>query len=319
MKAGSSNVEKAIQQLEKGKITEEEAQEALTKYQDGQKMCVDVVADMASGIMAVGAFAMAVPTGGASLAIGLGMATAMGAGVKVGIKASDALLNNREYTGKDLLYDTATGAINGLLSPVTNGIGASVTKTVGTKLGLTVVKETGEEIVEQTVKQGLKTGIKSIVTQQSVDVVGGTIAKRALALGAGMAVDGAISGAGDNMIRATLNGEDMEGIAKAGLEGAVGGAIMSPIIGGGFRIASKAGKAINNNITTRKILPNGMETTFKQGQAGDCAVLSTVDGLMNNPQTQNKIKKAITKSIGCDYNVKIGNQTVRIAKKPIER
>ena len=52
--------------------------------------------------------------------------------------------NNREYTGKDLLYVTATGAINGLLSPVTNGICASVTKTVGTKLGLTVVKETGE-------------------------------------------------------------------------------------------------------------------------------------------------------------------------------
>ena len=108
-KSGSKHVEKVIKQAERGEISQEEAQEALNKYKEGQKTCIDVVADLASGILAVGAFALAVPTGGASLAVGLGIATAVGAGVKVGIKAGDALATGKEYKGKDLLYDTLTG------------------------------------------------------------------------------------------------------------------------------------------------------------------------------------------------------------------
>ena len=249
--AGSSKAEKAITDYENGKISKEEMEKAVNGYTEGQKMVVDVVADMASGILAIGAFALAVPTGGASLAVGLGLATAVGAGSKVLIKGGDALLTGKEYSGKDLLYDTVTGGINGVLAPVTNGIGNTVTKTIGTKLGLTIVKEGAEEVVEQGVKQGVKQGLKSIVLNQTTDVIGGTVAKRAVALGAGMAVDGALGGAADNMVRAGLNGEN---VLEAGVQGAVGGLIMAPVIGGGFRVAGKAGKALGNKINTCQVL-----------------------------------------------------------------
>ena len=212
--AGSNKAEKAIADYESGKISEEEMLKKVNGYKEGQKTCVDVVADIASGILAVGAFALAVPTGGASLAVGLGLATAVGAGVKIGLKAGDAAVGGREYTGKELLYDAATGAINGLLAPVTNGLGNTVTKTIGQKFGLKIVKEGAEEVAEHAVKQGVKQGLKSAVLNQSTDVVGGSIAKRAIATGAGMAVDGALGGAGDNMVRASLNGEN---IIKAGI------------------------------------------------------------------------------------------------------
>ncbi|MCD7739733.1 MAG: exodeoxyribonuclease VII small subunit [Candidatus Gastranaerophilales bacterium] len=274
MKSGSKKVEQIIQQAEKGEISLEEAKNAINKYEEGQKSCVDVVADMASGIIAVGAFALAMPTGGASLAIGLTAATAAGAGVKIGIKAGDAAATGKNYNKKDLLYDFATGTVNGLFAPITNGIGASLTKTIGNKLGLKVVQEGAKEAAGQ----GIRQAAKSVIITQSVDVIGGTVGQRALALGAGMAVDGTLCGASDNMVRAALNDEN---IVKAGIQGAIGGAIAAPIIGGGFRTAGKAGHALNNKITTRIVLPDGLNTKFKQGQAGDCALLATIDGMLN--------------------------------------
>lgn len=311
--AGSNKAENAIKQYENGEISLEEAKEKLNGYQQGQETCVDVVGDIVSGIVAVGAFALAVPTGGTSLIAGLGLAAAAGAGSKIAVKAGDAIMGGREYTGKDLLYDAGTGSINGLFAPVTNGVGACVTKTVGKKLGLTVVKEGTKEAIEQGAKQGLK----SIITQQGVDVIGGTFAKRALATASGMAIDGAIGGSTDNMIRAALDGEDLAGILQAGVEGAAGGLIMSPVIGGGFKVAGKAGKALNNKITTKSLFKEGMNTTFKQGQTGDCALLSFLNGAMNNPETQDTIKKSITKSIGGDYHIRIGNQTIDIPKSAL--
>lgn len=306
MKSGSKHLEKVITRAEKGEISEEEALKALEKFKQGQNTCVDVIADMASGILSIGAFALAVPTGGASLAVGLTLATAAGIGVKVGIKAGDAISTGKEYSKKDLLFDTATGALNGLLAPVTNGLGNCVTKTIGKKFGLKIIGEGAQQAASQ--------GIKAALLNQTVDVAGGTILKRAVALGAGMAVDGALSGASDNMVRAALNGED---IAKAGIQGAVGGLIMAPVIGGGFRIAGKAGKAINNKLTSKFVLPDGINTRFKQGQVGDCALLSTIDGLMNNPDTADLIRKSITKSPFGDYSVKIGDNIVKVAKSSI--
>ena len=311
--AGSNKAEDAIKQYENGEISLEEAKEKLNGYQQGQETCVDVVGDIVSGIVAVGAFALAVPTGGTSLIAGLGLAAAAGAGSKIAVKAGDAIMGGREYSGKDLLYDAATGAVNGLFAPVTNGVGACVTKTVGKKLGLTVVKEGTKEAIEQGAKQGLK----SIITQQGVDVIGGTFSKRALATASGMAIDGAIGGSTDNMIRAALDGEDAKGIFEAGVQGLAGGLIMSPVIGGGFKVAGKLGKNLNNKITTKALFKDGMNTTFKQGQTGDCALLSFLSGAMNNRETQDTIKKSITKSIGGDYHIRIGNQTIDIPKSAL--
>ena len=318
MKSGSNQIEKIIKSAEKGEISEEEAQKSIEKYKEGQNLCVDVVADLASGILSVGAFSLSVGgalfTGGASLAAGLAIAAATGAGVKIGIKASDAKATEKEYGAKNLLYDTLTGGVNGLLAPVTNGLGNCVTKTIGQKLGLKIVQEGAEEAAEQVIKHGIKESVKSAILNQSIDVVGDNMAKKAMALGMGMAVDGALGGSSDNMLRAALNGED---VLKAGVQGAIGGAIMAPVIGSGFRIAGKAGKSINNKITTKIVLPDGVNTKFKQGRVGDCALLSTIDAMMNNPSTSKVIKKSITKTIGGDYNVKIGNKVVKVSKNAI--
>ena len=310
--AGSSKAQQAIEDYENGLITAEEMQKAVDGYKEGQKMAVDVVADMASGMISIVAFGAATAVLGPVGA--LLIAGAVGAASKVGIKAGDAAIGGREYSGKDLLYDGITGGINGLLGPITNGIGNTVTKTIATKFGLTVLKEGAEEVAEQGLKQGFKQFAKSVVLNQSDDIIGGTLKQRMIALGAGMASDGALGGASDNMVRAALEGED---ILKAGAEGFVGGLIMAPIIGGGMKLAGKAGKALNNKITTSRVLPDGMATNFRQGATGDCALLSTIDGMMANPNTANKIKNSITRTVFGDYDVKIGDRIIRVSKNAL--
>ncbi len=242
--AGSKKVEKALEELQQGKISEEEVQKKLENYKEGQKVCIDVFSDILSSIVAVGAFAAAVPTGGMSLAMGLSLSTLLGGGIKAGIKGIDSKINNREYQKENFLYDVVTGGVNGLLAPVTNGLGSSLTKTIGCKLGL--------EVTGDIVSAGTKSTLKNLIVNQSIDVAGGTMKKRALAIGAGMAVDGALGGTADNVTRAALEGKDTEGIKKSAVEGFFGGLIMSPIIGGGMRLAGKLGKNLGDKISNKK-------------------------------------------------------------------
>lgn len=66
-----------------------------------------------------------------------------------------------EIALQDAGHDSATGAVSGILAPITGGMGGAVGKTVATKLGVQAVKQVGKEIVgeaaDTTVKQGLKT------------------------------------------------------------------------------------------------------------------------------------------------------------------
>ena len=280
-KSGSDYVEKSIKDFNQGKITKEQAQEILTKYQDGQNICVDTVADIASGIAAVGIFSFAASGVGIPIALGLSFLT--GATIKAGGKCFGAKTNGREYDGKNLLYDIATGGINGLLAPVTNGLGSNLTKTIGAKLGL--------EIVGDTVEAGAKTTLKSILLNQSIDVTGGNVAKRALALGAGMALDGALGGSADNATRATLEGKNSTQIVEAGFQGFIGGLIMSPIIGGGFRIAGKLGKKIGE-----KVFKNKTPKTPNDAKLNDVAL---------NPTQQNRVETASTRNLVPDTKANV--------------
>lgn len=55
------------------------------------------------------------------------------------------------------------------------------------------------------------------------------------------AADGAVGGAVDNAFRTAYDGGGAEEALQAGVEGFVGGAIMSPVIGGGMKAAGKLG------------------------------------------------------------------------------
>ena len=176
------------------------SEQALNGYKEGQDMASDVVADIFSGIAAVGiytaAVALAPVSGGASIAVGIAAATASGAAIKTGIKFADTVSSEREYSSDNLKRDLATGAFSGVLAPITGGMGGAVGKTVATKMGVQAVKQVGKEVADTVVESSIKQGIKTALTNPTgYEYVGGTLLKRSLAFGAEMATDGAIGGA----------------------------------------------------------------------------------------------------------------------------
>lgn len=259
----NENLEKFI----KGQI-KLKSEQKLAGYKEGQEMAVDIGADIVSGIAAVGIYSAAVAaapfTGGASIAVGVAAAGVSGAAIKTGLKAADSATGGRKYTLKDAGHDAATGAFSGVIAPITGGMGGAVGKTVATKLGIqavkTVGKEVAEEVVETGVKQGLKQGIKTALTNPTgYEYVG---AKRGVAMAAEMASDGAVGGAVDNAFRTALDGGSVSDVAQAAGEGFVGGAIMSPLIGGGFKAVGKAGNKFGTTIRGGKdIAADAVETS----------------------------------------------------------
>ncbi len=340
------------------------AGQKVNAYSEGQKMCTDVVGDIASGILAVGAIALAPFTGGASIALAAGV----GAVAKIAIKASDCIGNEKTYGLKDLGYDLVTGSINGAMAPISNGLGGAAGTGVAKMFGLKaaesvakegleqavkvagkevleeVVEETGEAILKTVTKEALEEGAEALakegveqagkgilskilakqgteyILEEGVEATAKTTIGKIASYATDMAVDGALSGATDGFARAAAEGR-WEDIPQEMLTGGLGGLIASPIIGGGFRVAGKAGSTvinkINNKITIGSLLPDGTMTKFSQGEMGDCALLSMLDGFLGNSKTSKQIQNAITTSSDGGYNVKIGSQTVKIAREEL--
>ena len=121
-------------------------------------------------------------------------------------------------------------------------MGGAVGKTVATKLGVQAIKQVGKEVAAEAAEAGVKQGVKSMLTNPTgYEYVGGTLLKRGVAQGAEMATDGAVGGAVDNAFRTAYDGGSLEDVANSAVEGFVGGAIMSPVIGGGMKVSGKAG------------------------------------------------------------------------------
>lgn len=228
-------------------------------------MAVDIGADIVSGIAAVGIYTASVAaapfSGGTSIAVGVAAAGASAAATKISFKSCCAVSGGRQYTLKDAGHDAATGAFSGVLAPITGGFGGAVGKTVATKLGVQVVKQVGKEMAEETAKGGFKQAVKTALTNPTgYEYAGGNIAKRALASGAEMAADGAVGGAVDNAFRTAYDGGSAEEVLNSAVEGFAGGAIMSPIIGGGMKAAGKAGHKLGSgsgyidNFAAKKIV-----------------------------------------------------------------
>ena len=243
MKTGSDNIEDTITKYENGEISEQEAKSALENYKNGQKMCVDVAADITSGIIAVGAAALAPVTGGASLLVAAGA----GAVSKTAIKASDALLAGREYELKDLGYDLITGSVNGAIAPLSNALGGAAGTGVAKACGLNVVngaaKTTGKGMIANLLaRQGA-----SYVAKEGTKLSAGVIGAKVLSYGADMAVDGALSGAADGFSRALGEGR-IDDIKDETLNGALGGLIAAPVIGGSMRLAFKGASSLGSKM-----------------------------------------------------------------------
>ena len=223
-----------LEKFKKGEFSH--ASQKVAGYQEGQEMAVDVVADVAAGATSFTIYTLSIAaapfTGGGSIALGVALAAGTGALVKTGVKYADAVSGGRKYTLNDAKKDASTGAVSGLLAPITAGAGGAIGKTVATKLGLqtikTVGKEIGEDVVENSFKQTLKT---SLMSPGAFKYVGEGTGKKILAYSSEVVTDGALNGGIDNGFRTAINGGNLSDILKASGEGA----LFAPLIGLGMK------------------------------------------------------------------------------------
>lgn len=223
-----------LEKFKKGEFSQ--ASQKVAGYQEGQEMAVDVVADVAAGAASFTIYTLSIAaapfTGGGSIALGGALAAGTGALVKTSVKYADAVSGGRKYTLNDAKKDASTGAVSGLLAPITAGAGGAIGKTVATKLGLqtikTVGKEIGEDVVENSFKQTLKT---SLMSPGAFKYVGEGTGKKILAYSSEVITDGALNGGIDNGFRTAVNGGSLLDVAKASGEGA----LFAPLVGLGMK------------------------------------------------------------------------------------
>ena len=223
-----------LEKFKKGEFSQ--ASQKVAGYQEGQEMAVDVVADVAAGAASFTIYTLSIAaapfTGGGSIALGGALAAGTGALVKTSVKYADAVSGGRKYTLNDAKKDASTGAVSGLLAPITAGAGGAIGKTVATKLGLqtikTVGKEIGEDVVENSFKQTLKT---SMMSPGAFKYVGEGAGKKVLAYSSEVITDGALNGGIDNGFRTAINGGNLSDILKASGEGA----LFAPLVGLGMK------------------------------------------------------------------------------------
>lgn len=223
-----------LEKFKKGEFSQ--ASQKVAGYQEGQEMAVDVVTDVAAGAASFTIYTLSIAaapfTGGGSIALGGALAAGTGALVKTSVKYADAVSGGRKYTLNDAKKDASTGAVSGLLAPITAGAGGAIGKTVATKLGLqtikTVGKEIGEDVVENSFKQTLKTSLQN---PGAFKFVGEGVGKKTLAYGSEVLADGVINGGIDNGFRTAVNGGSLSDVAKASGEGA----LFAPLVGLGMK------------------------------------------------------------------------------------
>ena len=223
-----------LEKFKKGEFSH--ASQKVAGYQEGQEMAVDVVADVAAGAASFTIYTLSIAaapfTGGGSIALGVALAAGTGALVKTGVKYADVVSGGRKYTLNDAKKDASTGAVSGLLAPITAGVGGAIGKTVATKLGLQTIKTVGKEIAEDVVENGFKQTLKtSMMSPGAFKYVGEGAGKKILAYGSEVVTDGVLNGGIDNGFRTAINGGSLSDVAKATGEGA----LFAPLVGLGLK------------------------------------------------------------------------------------
>lgn len=223
-----------LEKFKKGEFSH--ASQKVAGYQEGQEMAVDVVADVAAGAASFTIYTLSIAaapfTGGGSIALGGALAAGTGALVKTGVKYADVVSGGRKYILNDAKKDASTGAVSGLLAPITAGVGGAIGKTVATKLGLQTIKTVGKEIAEDVVENGFKQTLKtSMMSPGAFKYVGEGAGKKILAYGSEVVTDGVLNGGIDNGFRTAINGGSLSDVAKATGEGA----LFAPLVGLGLK------------------------------------------------------------------------------------
>ena len=281
-----------LEKFKKGEFSQ--ASQKVAGYQEGQEMAVDVVADVAAGAASFTIYTLSIAaapfTGGGSIALGVALAAGTGALVKTGVKYADAVSGGRKYTLNDAKKDASTGAVSGLLAPITAGAGGAIGKTVATKLGLQTIKTVGKEIAEDVVENGFKQTLKtSMMSPGAFKYVGEGAGKKILAYGSEVVTDGVLNGGIDNGFRTAINGGSLSDVAKATGEGA----LFAPLVGlgmkgTGFAISRGFGK---KNIILGKDIIENKRVQLKQkiangNKVSQNGILSIPKGSLKAPSSK---------------------------------
>ena len=133
-KNSSKNIKKMLEDNKLNLTGAKETKEAIEKYYDKQKKVLDFAGDMCSCSLSLAMFSLIMPLG-ASLMTGLGCCALVGALGKMAVKKADAISAKREY--KSAAYDSITGMINGVLSPVVTGLGNAFVRKIAPLLKVT--------------------------------------------------------------------------------------------------------------------------------------------------------------------------------------
>ena len=118
--------DKAIEDYKKGKITFEEAEKELAKFNAKQSSSLELFSNIATGVAAIGVAAATVATGGVA---GIAIGAAAGAATKAGTKLFDRATNKVKddaLDGKQISKDIISGGITGAIGVATAGTGAGV-------------------------------------------------------------------------------------------------------------------------------------------------------------------------------------------------
>ena len=236
--ASTDKCSSAIEDYKNGKIPLEEAQEKISEFSTKQKNSVNLVANVATGLVAVLAVGSAVLTGGMSLAVGAAIGAAVGAGTKAGIKLLDRATNKVEgdaLDGKQIAKDALSGAVDGAVSIATMGIGSTA------MAGKTVAEQT----LKSTIIQGAKYG--------AIDG----------------AISGAVTGAADYTIEAAIEKDvefEFDDFTKSTLSNAAGGALAGGVLGGASAgIKYKKGASVSDAPETK--LNAGEEKALQEAES----------------------------------------------------
>ncbi len=197
-------------------------------FQGAQESWTKLLVNTASTLSAVSAAIVAVPTGlslPAALAAGAAVGALAGGVSKVTLNAHDSLMNNREYTSRNALWDMGTGSAFGALA---GGLGT---------LELAIAKILAERAASALAAP--------LLSSARVAYLG-----RRTALSAGM---GFIEEASANGLDAALSGGSFGQVSQAALLGGAFGFALNPLaqgsfagIGRGARVLQRGAQRVEN-------------------------------------------------------------------------
>ncbi len=187
----SNDVQEKIEQYEQGKITYEEAQDSIEAFSNKQEGAVNIITNTITGVLTAG---VTVTTGGAGALLGGAL---IGGIAKAGVKTIDRATNNVEgdaLNAKEMLKDSITGAIDGMVSAATMGM-----------IKAPIAGQTVKEAVKQGAIQGAKAG----------------------------AITGAAAGATDYTVNTVADSKEFtfEGLLSSTAQNAATGAIFGGVLG----------------------------------------------------------------------------------------